>query len=452
MVLPKKDNLLFDGHEDSDQKLLMVVKKDYGTFKDSMRAPIHRWFQYPAGYSYKFIEEKIKEYKLNNTNWILDPFVGSGTTCIVSKRMSVNSIGIEAHPFVYEIACSKIYWNYDLNYLQKVISKTITTVESRISNGFLQKINFNNLPELIQKCYSPLNLKKLLVIRETIFELKEKSMYKNFLKIVLTNVLRTASKAGTGWPYIAPTKYHEKTIERDGLEEFKKYAHLFFNDLLYMEIKEPERKIKCKILLSDARKYHPAIQGENIDLAITSPPYLNNYDYADRTRLETYFWGKYATWGEITKEVRDKLIIAATTQIRRSDFDDSPLDKFILETCPDVFYELDKKIKTLSNVRMQKGGRKSYDLLVAGYFNDMYKVIKEIYRVLKPGSDFVLVLGDSAPYGVYISTEEYLGEIGKGIGFTDYSFEVLRERGRKWANNSQRHSVLLKEGILTLRK
>ncbi|MBM4053275.1 MAG: hypothetical protein FJ264_01095 [Planctomycetes bacterium] len=450
MAIVQKTFLQFNGNELGTT--MSTGRKDYGTFKDSMRAPIHRWFQYPAGYSYRFIEEKIKEYQLNNNHWIFDPFVGSGTTSVVAKGMGVNSIGIEAHPFVHEIAQSKTYWEYDLDRLQDVISKTIMSVERHISNGYLQRIDFNSIPQLVKKCYSPLNLKKLLVIKETIFETKEQTEYKNFLKLVLTNVLRTASKAGTGWPYIAPTKYHEKTVELDGVEEFKRQVHLFHNDLLYIRSKSYKKNIKCKILLDDAREYHPEISGESVDLAITSPPYLNNYDYADRTRLETYFWGKYATWGEITREVRDKLMTAATTQIRRSAFNGSPLDTALLETSPHVFHELDNKIKTLATVRMEKGGRKSYDLMVAGYFNDMYKAMKEVYRVLKPGCDFVLVLGDSAPYGVYIPTEEYLGEIGKGIGFKDYSVEVLRSRGGKWANNSQRHSVPLKEGILTLKK
>jgi DNA modification methylase len=265
--------------------------------------------------------------------------------------------------------------------------------------------------------------------------------------------LRTASKAGTGWPYIAPTKYHEKTKELDGVEEFKKRAYLFYKDLLYIKRKPCKKNIKCKILLGDAREFNGKILPKSIDFAITSPPYLNNYDYADRTRLETYFWGQYATWGEITKKVRDKLMIAATTQIRRTDFNGgSPLDKAILETSPAIFNELNHKIKLLADVRMKKGGRKSYDLLVAGYFNGMYKVLSEVHKVLKPGCDFVLVLGDSAPYGVYIPTEEYLGKIGKGIGFKSYAVEILRTRGGKWANNSQRHSVPLKESILTLKK
>jgi len=101
--------------------LSAATKKDYGTFKDSMRAPIYRWFQYPAGYSYKFIQEKIKEYKLNDAHWIFDPFVGSGTTVIAAKEADVNSIGIEAHPFVYEIARIKTFWEYDLEHLSKLI-------------------------------------------------------------------------------------------------------------------------------------------------------------------------------------------------------------------------------------------------------------------------------------------------------------------------------------------
>lgn len=33
-----------------------------GTFQDSLRAPIHRWFKYPAGYSYKLVEMPIDDF------------------------------------------------------------------------------------------------------------------------------------------------------------------------------------------------------------------------------------------------------------------------------------------------------------------------------------------------------------------------------------------------------
>ena len=90
--------------------------------------------------------------------------------------------------------------------------------------------------------------------------------------------------------------------------------------------------------------------------------------------------------------------------------------------------------------------------MVAQYFNDMTLALIDSFRVLKPGACFMLILGDSAPYGVHIPTEEILGEIGLGAGFKEYSICKLRERGNKWKGNPQRHHVLLKESILTLRK
>ena len=74
--------------------------KQIGTFRDSNSAPIHRWFKYPAGYSYKLVETLINDYSLDSKSWLLDPFVGSGTTSVVAKQYGINSLGIEAHPFV----------------------------------------------------------------------------------------------------------------------------------------------------------------------------------------------------------------------------------------------------------------------------------------------------------------------------------------------------------------
>jgi len=39
-------------------------------------------------------------------------------------------------------------------------------------------------------------------------------------------------------------------------------------------------------------------------LGITSPPYANNYDYADATRLEMTFWGDINGWADLQDNVR----------------------------------------------------------------------------------------------------------------------------------------------------
>ena len=71
---------------------------------------------------------------------------------------------------------------------------------------------------------------------------------------------------------------------------------------------------------------------------------------------------------------------------------------------------------------------------------------------MKPGGAAVFILGDSAPYGVHIPTDELVAKIALGVGFSHYEIAVLRQRGGKWKNNPQRHNVALREAILTIRK
>jgi hypothetical protein len=144
--------------------------------------------------------------------------------------------------------------------------------------------------------------------------------------------------------------------------------------------------------------------------------------------------------------------MAATTQVRVSKLED-------VRTCPGiaavdstVHAELQGIIQALADMRRVKAGKKTYDSVAAGYFEDILKVIRGAFVILKPRGQFVLVLGDSAPYGVHISTDEFIGRLGVSIGFSGYNLEVIRTRGEKWAHNSQRHMVPLRESIVTLVK
>ncbi len=438
---------LFRTHADSAQ-----THAEYGTFKDSLRAPIHRWFQYPAGYSYKLIEAKIREYRLGERSWILDPFVGCGTTAVVAKMLGVNSRGIEAHPFVYEIAQVKTFWEFDLTKLNQTISHVCQLATVAIQNGGLKKADLASLPVLVHKCYSPENLARLVVIRETIKRVKDPRI-KGFLNLALTATLRNAAKVATGWPYIAPTKLHERAREKNGLDEFCLQVRRMSEDIVYAAENRANEQAVCQIIQGDARNFSDHVPANNADLAVTSPPYLNNYDYADRTRLETYFFGLMSSWGEITKKIRNQLMMSATTQINRTAYDEEALiAQEVKDASPKVYHQLLSSVAKLRELRKQKGGKKNYDILVAGYFNDMLQVVKQVYRSLKAHTDFVLVLGDSAPYGVHVPTEIYLGELAKGVGFSEYRIEPLRTRGGKWAKNPQRHNVPLRESILVLSK
>ncbi len=420
-----------------------LTPENFGTFADSKTAPIHRWFQYPAGFSYKAAEWILNVHSIKTGDIVYDPFVGTGTTSVVCKGRGIESYGVEAHPFVYKIAKLKTTWNYDFRYLRETADDFIFQLNWKINKA--HEVDVNQVPELVRKCFSASNLQRLIFIRDQIEAFSITSI-RDLFSVALTCALRNASAAATGWPYIAPKK---RIQEKDGVKCFTEQLYLMIHDL--ESTPANFRDTPAHILLADARK--SPLQDGASDLSFTSPPYLNNYDYADRTRLETYFNGFASTWREITEKIRSRLIISATTQINRMAYNSSDiLIPDIKSADPLIAREIQAKVNELSGRRKTKGGRKSYDIMVGQYFNDLTLSLIDNYRVLKPGACFVLILGDSAPYGVYIPTEEYLGRIGLGVGFREYSITKLRGRGDKWKGNPQRHHVQLKESILTLKK
>ena len=105
--------------------MVASTKSEYGSFRDSLRAPVHRWFTYPAGYSHKFVEAKINEHGLTSGLTVADPFLGTGTTSVAAKMMGVNSVGIEAHSFVHWVAKTKMFFNHDLDELAQSVNEVV---------------------------------------------------------------------------------------------------------------------------------------------------------------------------------------------------------------------------------------------------------------------------------------------------------------------------------------
>ena len=57
-----------------------------------------------------------------------------------------------------------------------------------------------------------------------------------------------------------------------------------------------------------------------------------------------------------------------------------------------------------------------------------------------------MVVGDSAPYGVHVPVEKWLGELATASGFDSWHFTKIRDRNVKWHN--RKHRVPLHEGLL----
>lgn len=88
--------------------------------------------------------------------------------------------------------------------------------------------------------------------------------------------------------------------------------------------------------------------------------------------------------------------------------------------------------------------------MIVAYFYDLSKVFHSLNRVTADNCKMCFVIGDSAPYGIYIPVEKWLGELALAAGFKEYKFEKLRDRNTKWKN--RKHRVPLKEGRLWINK
>lgn len=434
-----------------DRSYNVIDNREWGTFKDSLKAPIFGWFTYPAGFSFKAVEYSFKTVGIKSGDTVYDPFMGSGTTNLVAKMMGVNSYGVEAHPFVFPITKCKLNWEVNLQKVNDYIIKIKNQIRENIqkSEKEITEILESEFPDLVLRCFLPQTLYELLLVRNAIREIDDEDV-RLFLNTGLICTLRTVSIAATGWPYIAPKKIKITSFSKRGLDTYINFISKMMDDIQYFRV-----NFECNsfhhIFLGDSSDTKNLIEDEVADHIFTSPPYLNNFDYADRTRLEMYFMGEANNWNDICFNVRTKLMTSSTTQINRTNPKYHFSEEFQL-SCPQEFVFLQNAVNELSQIRLTKGGKKSYDYLVIGYFNDIFQIIKDNYRILKKGCIARYILGDSAPYGIHIPTDELIGKIGRNIGFKDYKIDILRGRGDKWKNNPQRHGVKLRETIVTLIK
>lgn len=402
------------------------------TFVDNMRLPVHRWFRYTAGFSAEWVESVIRDAGMATPVRVLDPFVGSGTTLIAADRIGVESWGLEAHPFVYRIARAKMAWRSDPEaYMSKIREMRATAATLAPST--------DSYPPLIHKCYDEDSLRRLDTLRRAYDQVRDDSPASELAWLTLVAILRKVSHVGTAqWQYVLPKK--EKHTTLDVSAAFEQCSRMIHHDMLGAPLKHGPQP---QLLQSDARTC-TGVPRSHINLVITSPPYPNNYDYADATRLEMSFFQEIDGWGDLQSAVRRHLVTSCSQHVPPNSTDlDAVLASPDLEPIRD---ELAGVCSDLARVRLTKGGKKTYHFMIACYFRDMAASWRSIREICASPSRVCFVIGDSAPYGVYVPVIPWLGRLAQHAGFPSFSFEKTRDRNIKWKN--RKHRVPLQEGRL----
>ena len=419
------------------------LHSEIGSAKDNMKSPIHNWYKFTAGFSYKFVEEVIKEESLKDIpdSVIFDPFAGCGTTLVSAQKEGIIGIGNEAQSFMYEIIKAKINWNISSN---EVL--TYLNVINKYLNDNYPTFKIKEVAHpLLFSLYDLNRLIPLYLIRNSIQNI-ESSKYRLFFKLALSQTLHKVALYPIAVPHISRNK--KLATEYQTWETFNEIAHKMLNDLAhYHGIKNTSTIYK-----HDSRKENKRIGKKACNVCITSPPYLNNLDYGEVSKVHTHFFDITSNWQDITESVRKNLVTGSTTHYNDSEFEfDTFLTNEFCSTNKNIIPFLINKALEIKDISKVRAGRKSFNILLLYYFNDMYNVLKEIRRVLTDDGKAYMILGDSAPYGIYIPTTEILGKIACNTGFEDFKIINIRTRGGKWKTLKHRHNLILTENVLILK-
>ncbi len=438
-------------NEEKIQGLLQHIN-DNGNLKtlttnfDNTSQSIHRWFPFLAGFSNKLVSETISYLNFKENSVIYDPFMGSGTTGVAGLQSGLSVLGYECNPFLHKIGKLKINFAYNPSPIPSKVFETLKKAKLRWN-----KVNISHEHKILLKVYPIDNLKKLIYLRNVVFKSNLSNKEKDFLFLAITMSLPKASLVRINSPYLS---WSHKREPLDAFLLIEKNLNQINEDLINTEKTKSTQSIK--LYNHDTRKKNNYVRNNSADIVFTSPPYLNNFDYGENLKIFLYFWNYANNWATITKKFRMKAVASATTYYSERACVTKSTKELLgydfLKCLPKISEEIISKVEQIAIAKGSRESKKSFDFLTALYFKDMFYSFREMYRIMKPNTFAFLIIGDSAPYGVHVPTDTWLGEMAIESGFSHYTLHPFRVRGTKWTTLKNRHNMKLRESMVILKK
>lgn len=344
----------------------------------------HGYHRYPAKFLPNVVKKLIESYAKEG-DIIVDLFAGCGTTLVEAKVHGFESIGTDINPVAKLITKAKIT---PLNPLK--LEKTFTNIKEELVNYSNETEYFNKeLNQRIDYWFTKESKNKIAFLYLLIYKIKN-TKDRNFFLVGLSHILKNCSRwlQTSTKPQVDPNKKIPEVFH-SFISHIE--AMLEKNSEFYKKLEEDGNlNTPCKILKRDAR--HTKLDDEIADMIITSPPYVTSYEYADIHQL-TGYWMEYIN---DMKSFRKEFIGTSYSGNKSLKTPTVESQKIVDELC------IKSKVKAKS---------------VANYFNDMFSVSKEMYRVLRKGGYDCVVIGDTTILDVHIKSAEIFYEFLLMQGF-----------------------------------
>jgi len=394
----------------------------------------HRWYFIKEGFSPKLIEEAIAREDINTNEVLFDPFSGSGTAPLTGALKGLKVRGIEINPFLKFLSATKLDHVNHIAFKQafdKLLRATNVPMTSR-----LEGYSTFTEPNRWDRWLFPID-----VLRR--FEAGRRALYRarpecrGLLKLTLLAAVMdccNAEKDGkclryeSNWQQrqATPEDFHARLVER---------SNAIWNDLK----DAPLSGVNARIAEGDAKEVLKRGSKAKFRLCITSPPYLNSFDYSDVYRPELFLGGFVRSNKSLMKirlrTVRSHLQ-ARWSDPTRTDFGSLYSDSVSL---------LQERIEDLWDSRIPT--------MVQAYFEDMEGILRGLRQRALENASVWLVVSTSAYAGVEIPVDLILAEVGQRTGWFLREVGVLRylrssSQHVKHVQEEERKSVPLRESVV----
>lgn len=358
----------------------------------------HSFFKYPCKFIPEIPKWAIKSYLRKKNCNVLDPFSGSGTTLLESILNGMNSYSCEIDDLAKLISKVKTTKLTDSNY------KEICFFLDNLKEEFLPDKNYGT-PSIdnLNHWFSKEAVNKLSYI---LFKIKNLSNIAtiNFLKVCFAAIIRKTSYADdqSPKPYISSKI---KKIPKEPFQEFIEVSKKYLN--LTKEFSNLNIEKNITFLSGDATNIFESIE---IDLAITSPPYINAFDYSRILRLEN-IWLGHISEAEL-REKKRKYVGTENINLKKEEEDLTILSKSLLLN--DIYF------KILNHDKKRA-------LIVKKFFEDMEKNLIQVYNKLKKNKKYCIIIGNSNIRNIEVESWKIIGDMAECIGFeieTYFSYKI----------------------------
>jgi len=389
--------------------------------------PLLRLFRYKEAFSLAFVQHMIEELKLTDSDLILDPFCGMGTTLLASSFSSITSIGIDKSPLAVFISNTlPLLLSTEPHYLRETYQQLISRLEKQPLAPIAEDV------PIIKIAFPPDILTTLRKLKSGIDNLD--TPIRDVMTLLFLSILEGCSYTSKDGQFLRLNR-RKNIVEPIKLLENKIYEAE--KDLYLVEQLGWRRKWRAPIIMQcDARQMSQYLLHISPTAIITSPPYANRYDYTRSYTLELCF-GFVRNYEELKALRSDMLRSHIEARVNPDEYPSHYIAQEIIKS-------LEQRRSNLNNPRIP--------LMLKGYFVDMELVIKEFARILAPKSWAVMVVGNVRYDGEIIPVDTILCDIAESVGFDVKAIWIARYKGNSSQQMKKYGRLPVRESVLIWRK